>query len=218
MRELVIGDIHGYSRALEGLLDEVKPTQNDRLTFLGDYIDRGPDSRRTLDILMQLSRITHPRFLMGNHERYFLASLEDPTVEALWIGYGGDSMLASFNAVSASDVPDEYIEFLQSLSLRIEDEKYIFVHAGVNPNVDMDRQDEETLLWKHSDQAPWHRSGKIVVSGHSYVSEPELTNLSCRIDTGIARGGWLTCLNLNDYSFVQVNADGFVRKEKFMHG
>ncbi|MDB6060742.1 MAG: calcineurin-like phosphoesterase [Verrucomicrobiaceae bacterium] len=214
MRDLVIGDIHGYSTALESVLAVVKPDKNDRITFLGDYIDRGPDSCKVLDILMRLGKRTTTRFLQGNHERFLLTSIADPSMESTWTKYGGASSLKSFAVKHAAEVPRSYLQFLEGHPLWIEDENFIFVHAGVNPRKPMERQTEEDLLWTHLKVPPWHYSGKTVVCGHTYVERPVLTAKCCQIDTGIARGGWLTCVNLNDYSFVQADAKGTARESR----
>src|SRR5215207_7824202 len=103
MRTLAIGDIHGCYTALDALLKEVRPSAEDQLVFLGDYIDRGFDSRAVIDLLIELQASTSTVFLRGNHEVMILDAREDPSKAHLWQSYGGFDTLLSYDAEERQD-------------------------------------------------------------------------------------------------------------------
>jgi len=226
----VIGDIHGQAEALARLLArlEGRRAPGDRLVFIGDYIDRGPDSRRAVELALAAPRrwpgpVTP---LKGNHEAMLLRALEgDPEMTLLWLENGGIETLASYGIrLGEPDwrerFPADHVAFFRSLRLWDEDEHAYYVHAGFEPGVPPAENDEETLLWIReafieSDYA-WE---KPVVFGHTpqYTLPPgrgfDLKRLVWRplvrpekigIDTGSAYGGPLTALVLPEREFVQV--------------
>lgn len=134
MRKIAFTDIHGCIASFEALLEQVKPSRNDHLFFLGDYIDRGPDSKAVLDKLMDFQqkgyRLT---CLTGNHDEQLLISLEDMESRLFWLEHwGGDKTLESFGAEVLEAVPQKYIDFLRQLKLVHCEDDYIMVHAGLN--------------------------------------------------------------------------------------
>ncbi len=205
-RILAIGDIHGCRSRLEDLLATVNPRpETDTVVFIGDYIDRGPDSRGVVETVLELRRrIPRVVCLMGNHERMFLDYLEDPTAAEFFLANGGDTTLRSYGirkrkAPGFDVLPEEHRRFFESLVLWHESERHIFVHAGLRPGVPLTDQDPSDLLWIRGEFL-WSAAsfGKVVVFGHtpSPSWEPFEDGVKIGIDTGAVYGGPLTCLEL----------------------
>lgn len=223
-RVYAIGDIHGELELLEGLLrqihhdDESRPGAAGELVFLGDLIDRGPHSAQVIDRLLQL-RETHPgtRFLLGNHEQSMLASLEGD-IEALrrFVRMGGRETIISYgvspHAYQNADfqelcslfkaaVPSRHRSFLQSFEHLIIAGDYVFVHAGVRPNVRLEEQNLADLLQIRQEflrsRSP---CDKVVVHGHSV--DRDVVTLPHRIglDTGAFRYGTLSAMGFEGTS------------------
>ena len=221
-RLLVIGDIHGFITPLNLLLDHLKPDLEDTLVTLGDYIDRGPQSKDVLLKLIQLKLITNLKMLIGNHDLMFLESIHFKRFNTDWLLYGGLQTLESFGVDLAN--PDfelfdaEIVDFLKSECSRYwEDEKHIFVHAGVDPLIPLDQQSDKLLFWDKLDpNFSGHQSGKKVVCGHTRQTSGiplNLGQLLC-LDTNVYGGGWLTCCDLNSMEYWQANALGEFRQAK----
>lgn len=200
MRELVIGDIHGCNDALGRLLELVAPLPGDRLIFLGDYVDRGPDSRGVIERLIALEESGRYEtiFLKGNHEAMLLDYLE--TGNLLWLINGGDATLRSYGCDRTLSLPVAHCDFLGRLRLWYETDTHIFVHAGLRPGLPLQEQREEDILWIRGDfldtPGGW---GKTVVYGHTPTPEPRFGHGHIGIDTGAVyrhpgRSGYLTCL------------------------
>ena len=221
-RLLVIGDIHGFLTPLNLLLDHLKPDLEDTLVTLGDYIDRGPQSKDVLLKLIQLKPITNLQMLIGNHDLMFLESIHFKRFNTDWLLYGGLQTLESFGVDLANPnfqlFDAKIVDFLKSECSRYwEDEKHIFVHAGVDPSLALDQQTDKLLFWDKLDpNFLSHHSGKKVVCGHTrqISGEPlNLKNLLC-LDTNVYGGGWLTCCDLNTMEYWQANALGEFRQAK----
>ncbi|RLS53698.1 MAG: serine/threonine protein phosphatase [Planctomycetota bacterium] len=221
-RLLVIGDIHGFITPLNLLLDHLKPDLEDTLVTLGDYIDRGPQSKDVLLKLIQLKTLTNLKMLIGNHDLMFLESIHFKRFNTDWLLYGGLQTLESFGVDLAN--PDfelfdaEIVDFLKSECSRYwEDEKHIFVHAGVDPSLPLDQQTDKLLFWDKLDpNFSGHQSGKKVVCGHTRQTSGiplNLGHLLC-LDTNVYGGGWLTCCDLNSMEYWQANALGEFRQAK----
>ena len=221
-RLLVIGDIHGFLTPLNLLLDHLKPDFEDTLVTLGDYIDRGPQSKDVLLKLIQLKTLTNLQMLIGNHDLMFLESIHFKRFNTDWLLYGGLQTLESFGIDLAN--PDfqlfdaKIVDFLKSECSRYwEDEKHIFVHAGVDPSLPLDQQTDKLLFWDKLDpNFCGHQSGKKVVCGHTRQTSGQplnLKNLLC-LDTNVYGGGWLTCCDLNSMEYWQANALGEFRQAK----
>ncbi|MEI6346425.1 MAG: metallophosphoesterase family protein [Bacteroidota bacterium] len=152
MRKWVIPDIHGCCKTLISLVEnKIQPTKDDVLIFLGDYIDRGPDSKGVIDYLIRLQQSDIPVIcLLGNHEEAMLNayskelnnnqsfSLFGKKNKALnfWMNIGGDTTLESFKVKKVSQIPESYFTWIKNLQLYYESEKHIVVHAGFNFNCD----------------------------------------------------------------------------------
>lgn len=203
-RLLVIGDIHGSITALRRLLARVEPRPDDTLIFLGDYIDRGEDSRAVLDLLMELERERRCIFLKGNHEDMFLQACEGDAEDwMLWLNNGGFTTLQNFDRLLP---PDRYINWLLRLRLFHETETHYFVHAGLRPGAPPAASTNLDRLWIRepflSSDYDW---GKRVVFGHTvHLEGPLVQSNKIGIDTGacIPRLGRLTCLVVPEGRFV----------------
>lgn len=220
MRLLAIGDIHGCLTAFTTLLNEVCPGKDDILVTLGDYVDRGPDSKGVLDRLLSLKAETTLVPLLGNHDALFRDVLNG-TCDCLqgWLSVGGISTLDSYGG--KSEVPESHCEFLKSgcrLWYEPEDEQVFFVHGSAFPNLPLAAQPEEWLLWKRIHDAQWpHESGKTMICGHTAQrsGRPLILPKAICIDTWAFGEGWLTCYDIHNGVFIQSNEDGAVRHLTF---
>jgi serine/threonine protein phosphatase 1 len=207
---LAVGDLHGRYDLLRRVFDEVLPGQpaGTRLVFLGDYIDRGPDSRVILEALMAYQALRPETvLLMGNHERMLLDALEGRQVE-LFLCNGGLETLHSFGLTMEAmhHIPPVFLDFLRGLPLFHEDEHYIFVHAGLKPGLPLAGQQERDLLWIRDEfiHSQWD-FGKTVVFGHTPFAEPLVKPGLIGIDTGAGFGLRLTCLKLPEREFIHLS-------------
>jgi serine/threonine protein phosphatase 1 len=211
MRTLAIGDIHGCHAALTTLLGQVSPRADDRIIFLGDYIDRGPGSREVVESLLELSGKCVPVLLRGNHEAMILDAREDALKTNLWQSYGGFEALisygANYNQNWAAIIPDSHWKFFERTARYFETEDHIFVHACLDAEADMDEQPDWLLYWESLDRLKPHKSGKRIVCGHSPQRSGQILDLGFAlcIDTGAVNGGWLTCLDVSSGDWLQSN-------------
>lgn len=213
-RTIAIGDIHGCCRALDALLDIINPGEHDQLVFLGDYVDRGPDSRLVIDRLADLQRHCRTVFLMGNHEIMLLRALEGAADLHFWLQYGGQATVDSYGG-SVDSIPEEHLAFLRRCRWHHETERHLFIHANYLADVPLDQQPEALLLWTHLIRRlpDRHRSGKKAVVGHTPQTTGEILDLGylvC-IDTFCCGGGWLTALDVNSKQIWQTNREGGLR-------
>ena len=215
-RHLAIGDIHGCIKSLTTLIDFVAPNAEDTIVTLGDYVDRGPDSRAVLDFMIELSERHHLVALRGNHEIMLLDAREKKSWLHSWLQYGGDATLKSYAAsgdVSGShaDIPDEHIDFLENQLVSFyECPSHFFVHAFADAELALEDQTDATLFWrKYLDPQP-HCSGKKMVCGHTAQRSglPANDGHSICIDTWAYGGGWLTCLDVDSGTIWQANEAG----------
>jgi serine/threonine protein phosphatase 1 len=226
-RTIAIGDVHGCSRALETLLDAIGPKPDDVIVTLGDYVNRGPDSRGVLERLIALERQCNLIPILGNHDQMFLQLLLDAAgghsrVLSSWLRMGGDATLASYGAsrgmLTGSDlarVPAEHVAFLERSRAFHETETHIFIHAKYDPALAMNNQQFEVLRWESlRDSIPGpHVSGKTVIAGHSSQKTGEILDMGhlvC-IDTYCFGGGWLSALDVDTEEVWQTNRQGELR-------
>ncbi len=219
LRIYAIGDIHGRADLLDQVLAridqdlEARPAAQAIQVFLGDYIDRGPDSAGVLERLVRRAETHQTLCLKGNHEIYLLEFFENPTILKDWARYGALTTLLSYglrpsiNAgleeqadladALARAMPADHRRFLTELPLSFTCGDYVFVHAGLRPGAPLARQREEDLLWIRDDflchEEPFE---KVVVHGHTPVMEPDVRINRINIDTGAYATGRLTCLLL----------------------
>jgi len=208
-----IGDIHGCLSKLEALIPQIDiDNRDDTLVFIGDYIDRGPDSRGVVDFVLDLrKKIRRVTCLMGNHEQMFLDYVCHDRDEDFYLFNGGDATIASYGYRKTRgerkiDVPDSHMSFFRSLLLWYETDDYIFVHAGLREKIPLKEQDVHDLLWvRHEFIRSSYDFGKTVVFGHTPMPHAEPLFLPGRIgiDTGAVYGGLLTCVELPSQKIYQ---------------
>lgn len=217
-----VGDVHGYVRQLDDLLAAIEqdaarsaPAERPLIVFIGDYVDRGPDSRGVIDRILALE--ADRRFevvcLLGNHEDALLRFLVDPGYAPSWIGNWGRTTLEAYGvappllpndsgceAVQAqfrSAFPAEHRAFLGRLKVSLTVGDYLFVHAGVRPGVALDAQAERDLIWIRYDFLESDADfGKVVVHGHTPSERPERRINRINVDTGVYFSGVLTAVRL----------------------
>lgn len=221
MRTLAIGDVHGCIRALDALLHEVDPQPDDLLVTLGDYVDRGPNTKAVLERVSGLSTRCRCRHLKGNHELMMLGGREDAEQFADWLKSGGEQTLASYEAAEdwrtfAEAIPTRHWQFLNDVCLPYhETDSHIFVHASVDPQQPLAMQPVELLYWRNLEAGGWHphESGKTVVCGHSAQrsGRPLVLDRAVCIDTWAYGDGWLTCLDVELEVYWQANERGQTR-------
>lgn len=221
-RVYAVGDIHGRLDLLEDILGQVErdaaaaPEPRKVVVFLGDYVDRGPDSAGVIDRLLA----GPPEgfewvMLKGNHEEFMQRFLETPSSGLPWIMNGGDASLHSYGAMESRALfdpfeldalheklirrlPDSHRRFLDGLALTHVEGDYLFVHAGIRPGVPLERQDPRDLVWIRDEfLASGLDHGLMVVHGHTPMLRPQVCRNRIGIDTGAFQTGVLTALALH---------------------
>ena len=224
-RLYAVGDIHGRLDLLEALLCVIERDQKRRadlpvaLIFLGDYVDRGPDSKGVVDRLIRGFPAPYtPVFLKGNHEALLLSFLDDPCAGVNWLRNGGDDTLLSYGlgletiqlafwgGPNGQDeavrqfraaLPDDHLRFFEGLKLFCRLGDYFFTHAGVRPNVPLDQQSKEDLLWIRKEFITSTEDfGAVVVHGHTPSRHPQDLRNRIGLDTYAVRTGKLTAVGL----------------------
>lgn len=218
MNLIAIGDIHGCAKSLDALLERLAPTRDDHLIFIGDYIDRGPDSKAVIDRLLRLREGQACTFLRGNHEAFMLTYLSGGDYD-LWHVNGGISTLNSYVLPDRRvEIPEEHADFVRETKLYYDTEDFFFVHAGLKPRQtireNVDRYGEDVFLWERSHlRARTLAWEKPVVCGHTPQPAPVNRDLLIAIDTGCvyhmhAQLGRLTAVRLPEREFVSVPYSG----------
>lgn len=214
MRKFVIGDIHGSYMQLVDLLNKVNPNfYLDKIIFLGDYIDRGPNSYEVIQLLINLQKKygkEHIVLLRGNHEQMAIDNINR--------GYSGfsngyDATVRDF--IKNGDSVENYLEFFKSLQLYYEDESFIYVHGGIRPGVSMENQSKQDLLWIREE---FFESSltfeKPVIFGHTptdYITgawTPYIKKDRIGIDTGCVFGGYLTAIEIVNGNITKTHQNG----------
>jgi serine/threonine protein phosphatase 1 len=231
-RIIAVGDIHGYWEPVEMLLEKIDLKGTDLLIFIGDYIDRGPDSKRVIEELIRLSSLfRNILFLKGNHEDMLLGSMGSDAVVrdvSIWLYNGGHTTLASYGMKRSEMeqlkmiwedgvrfqlmneyIPDSHIDFYRSLNLYIESERFFFCHAGISPygTVEEGKNNPQDLLWIRDHLStvdpPWE---KTVVCGHTPLEEVLFNDRLICIDTGLYYYGQLSAIDVLTGELYQVSA------------
>lgn len=207
MRTIVIGDIHGCYEELKQLIVDLKDNREynkdtDRLIFLGDYIDRGKDSRKVIEYIKELQEENNNVIaLMGNHEKMCIDFMARSYDGWLYNGY-----IPTIDSYGSYKELEKDIGWMRSLPLYYEDENFIYVHAGINPNKPLEQNSEFELLWQREDFI-YNRTkiNKTVIFGHTPSQlmtdsdKPYKTSAGhIGIDTGCVFGGYLTALIIKD--------------------
>lgn len=203
-----IGDIHGCLKSLERLISEISPNENDKLIFLGDYIDRGPDSKGVVDYLIELSKRINCVFIRGNHEQMLLDVVDNKDDTYLWLINGAQATWRSYGSLQSLISNEEHMEFYRNTKFYHIEDNYLFVHAGVRPKILLDKQDMRDLIWIREEFITKnHGLGYVVVFGHTPFENALIMEDKIGIDTGCVYGGKLTAYNLTLSKKVQVNCE-----------
>jgi serine/threonine protein phosphatase 1 len=214
-RRIIIGDVHGHYNGLMQLMEAIAPTADDQVYFLGDLIDRGPDSAKVVDFVMNSGY----HCLLGNHEQLMLDAFPDgrifaPALQA-WLYSGGRATVASYGEAG---ILIDHLDWLRSLPTYLDLGDLWLVHAGVNPKLPLTMQSAQEFCWIrdefHRTNTPYFHD-KLIITGHTItftlpnVAPGELAQ-GCGwldIDTGAyhPRSGWLTALDMTHRQVYQVN-------------
>lgn len=230
-RCIAVGDIHGCPKTARKLIEMINPTEDDQLIFVGDYIDRGQDSKGVVDMLIELKeKFPNTVFLKGNHEDMMLQGLGDMASGKTfrmsernwydtWLLNGGVSTIRSYLGGELPDadmrevmikdpfafLSDGHREFFESLQVKYETDTHFFVHAGVDPYEDLSNQDDEMMIWiRDLFLESTIDYGKIVVHGHTFLPHPMIKPNRIGIDTGCVFGGNLTAIDVYTQELFQV--------------
>lgn len=214
-RIYAIGDVHGRLDLLTQMhalieADRAQHADRDwRVVHLGDYVDRGPDSRGVIDFLIKAARDPRVVNLAGNHDLGFLEFLATPDRNSIFASFGGRETAESYGIEAdfsadgihrshrelARAVPRSHSEFLGGLHFAVTFGDFFFCHAGIRPGVALDRQDPQDLVWirgefhRYSDLHP-----KVIVHGHTPCRTPELLPNRVNLDTGAFQSGVLSAI------------------------
>jgi serine/threonine protein phosphatase 1 len=196
-----IGDIHGALHKLQMLVARCEAHaagRTRRYVFLGDYIDRGPDSAGVLRLLRETTDVVA---LMGNHEAMLLAAIDGAIAPGLWLEQGGGVTLQSYGVREVGELPRDHLDWLRALPRRHDDGRRLFVHAGVDPRRPLEAQDDNDLIWiREPFLAATHDYGRLIVHGHTpcLSGEPDVRMNRLNLDTGAGFGGPLTAAVFTD--------------------
>lgn len=214
-RRIVIGDVHGHYNGLMGLLEAIAPGADDEVYFIGDLIDRGPQSYQVVDFV---KKNAYP-CILGNHEQMLLDVVSGGSmaahVQQSWLYSGGYATISSY---PDSTIPQEHLEWMQNLPTHLDLGDYWLVHAGIDPRIPLAEQTSDQLCWVrdefHSIEQPYFRD-KVVIIGHTItftlpgVNPGKLAQGQgwIDIDTGAyhPKSGWLTGLDLTNNQVYQFN-------------
>ena len=226
-RIYAIGDVHGCREQLDALLARIRTDAQDHegdvsLVFVGDLVDRGPDSAGVIDRLLRPFRFAEQvHAVMGNHEEAMLAVYDGVGDVKAWLSYGGIETLESYGidrseqfspgfdaaAKMHAAIPEAHIEFLRARPDSVQIGDYLFVHAGIRPGVPIDEQSPSDLRWIRNEfLASESDHGATVIHGHTIAPAPQSLSNRVGIDTGCYAGGPLTAVVLegNERRFLQV--------------
>jgi serine/threonine protein phosphatase 1 len=217
LRIYAVSDVHGCANLLQNVFAAIDhhlaraPPARAIHVFLGDYIDRGPASRETIDLLVERSLKHETIFLKGNHESFLLEVLQDPERLEAWKDYGGFQTLMSYGLIPSLKpdreermhlvrslrevMPHHHQQFFSGLRTCLTCGDFFFTHAGVRPGIPLRQQREEDLLWIREDFLQSNENfGKFIVHGHTPVAKPDIRPHRINIDTGAYATGILTLL------------------------
>ncbi len=210
---IAIGDIHGCLRSINSLLEKLSGYRQHTFVFIGDYIDRGNNSKGVVDRLIKFGQERECIFIRGNHEQMLLNACYKNDLD-LWLMNGGRSTLSSYGGTYKDfNIPDEHLEFYKSTKMYYDSENYFFIHAGMSPKKTIaecleSNKEIENFLWEREHlnafETPWE---KTIVFGHTPRSRPIKKNKMRGIDTGCVYDrlgyGKLTAMVLPEEEYVQ---------------
>ncbi|MEM1119528.1 MAG: metallophosphoesterase family protein [Bacteroidota bacterium] len=186
MRILAISDIHGCLHTFKALLKQINLSKADQLFLVGDFVDRGPDSKGVIDHIWELQEAGYAiTCLKGNHEELLLKGYRTGRDDSVWLKHGGKATLNSFSVAAASYIPKPYIRWMDNLPLFVEHQQYIFVHAGLNFDMPNPLDAKNSMLWIRG----WHDAinydwlkDRIVIHGHTPTVKSEIEATFERLD------------------------------------
>jgi len=216
MKRWVVGDIHGGHKALAQCLQRSKfDLERDLLISLGDICDGWPEVNKVIDELLQ---IKHLKVILGNHDQWALQWMKNGWMEDIWTSQGGLGTMESYQRDRAR-VPESHRNLLQSAALFMELDNKLFVHGGINPNMELTKQDPEFLMWdrdllsdavRTTKKMPEHRYGQWedIFVGHTTTEcyrtlKPIHACNVWAVDTGAGWSGKLTMMNIDNHDYWQ---------------
>lgn len=196
-RYIVISDIHGELGKLENVLSKVDIKSDDIFIFMGDYIDRGPDSKGVINRIIKLSESNECVYLMGSHEYAYLHR-NDKYYNYLFWTYGGKETVKSYGNVE--NIEKVHGWFFSNLKFYHMTDKYLFVHAGINPEISLENQSEVDLVYIRGRFIySKHNLPQKIIFGHTDFEQPYISDDKIGIDTGCGKykNAHLTALIIN---------------------
>ncbi len=187
MSRFAISDIHGCARTFGALLNKINLSKEDELYLLGDFVDRGPDSKGVIDKIIQLQNLGfNIQCTRGNHEEMLLEALEaSMRAERLWWANGGMETLHSFHVTTTKDLPEAYLDWFRSLDDYVLLDDYILVHAGLNFKAVSPLEDHTAMYWIRG----WYQDidrqwlgDRVIVHGHTPISETRIRTFVEEVD------------------------------------
>ena len=213
MRTFVFGDIHGQYNLFLNIIKHINPQKEDRFIFVGDLIDRGPDSCILLDFLINFKDDFNCDFILGNHEQMLLGAMEGKSDFNYWLKFGGKNTLDSYKSEYnyPPKVKKEHLSFIKSFVDYVELENYIITHASFNPNEDVKKFSDSFYRWNTPLVTEKHVSGKLFILGHTRVDVPYRFDGCVLIDTCSGKGESITAICLEDNLFITSNPKGIIK-------
>lgn len=186
MRKFTISDIHGCLKTFKALLNKIEFTKEDELYLLGDFIDRGPNSKGVFDDIWKMQKDGYSVFcLRGNHDQMMLDAQHDLRWSRSWMLNGGDTTVESFNANLISEIPKVYFDFIEAMPYYIEVENYILVHAGFSFDMPNPFDELNSMLWKRK----WYLNinfhwlgDRTIIHGHTPIGKKAIEEMLEKID------------------------------------
>ncbi len=212
-----IGDIHGSLPALKSIFNQNVITKDDLVIFLGDYVDRGPNSKGVLDWLITHSSRYHFKFIGGNHEIMMKEAKTSTEKLLTWLHFGGAATLESYDIGNDPQwmrvIDPAHWAFIDTCLPYYERNDFIFVHAGLEKGKDLSAQNEDYLFWKKFELPGPYQDGKTVVCGHTSRKNGEIANFghTICIYTNALGVMWLTCLNVETKEYIKANNLGRIQ-------
>lgn len=216
MATYAIGDIHGCRTALVTLIEHLPLTAEDTLVFLGDYVDRGPDTKGVLECIENYSGPAELVTLRGNHEVMMLDARTDTERFFSWQHFGGEETLYSYGYRDGLNwqacIPDSHWSFLENTRPYYATETQIFVHASVTPKKALEEQEARALYWKKVSKPKAYSPKHLVICGHTTQYAGDIADFghTVFIDTYAYGDQWLTGINADTLEYWQANELGDV--------
>jgi len=222
MSVFAIGDIHGSHTALKTLLDKLTSKGKEHTyIFLGDYVNKGSDSKEVIDYLIRFKENHHCVFLKGNHDILMLNARKGKSEFKDWVQQGGDKTLKSYQAELKNwekEIPKNHWQFLEDTLPYFKWKDNIFVHAGLDVDKSLKKQSDQVLFWNKNIKPARYKKNKRVFCGHTLQKSGKIKNFKHTIllDTFAWGGGWLTAMNVESGKYYQTNNKGDLRKRKIV--